>query len=532
MRRIEIFDTTLRDGEQTAGVNLHLHEKLEIARALEQFGVDVIEAGFPASSPEELRAVQAIAEIVRGASVAALARSHPNDIDQAWEALKKAEQPRIHVFIATSPIHMEHKLRLSPEAVIERAVEGVRRAKRYVSDVEWSAEDATRSDWDFLVRIIAEVIKEGATVINLPDTVGYTQPKEYAAMFRYVLERVPGIEKVKLSAHCHDDLGLAVANSLSAVEAGVVQIEGTINGIGERAGNAALEEITMALKIRQDHYQAETGIKTEHTARVSKLVSKLTGIPVPPNKAVVGANAFAHESGIHQDGVLKNALTYEIISPEMVGLTSNRIVLGKHSGRHAFREKLRELGMAVASEEELDRLFQAFKALTGKKKEITDDDLLALFVDLSAPDQKYELVSLQCAFGFGLIPTTTVALRLPSGEVRTESATGEGSVESVYKAIERAVGVPVTLEDYRIQSTTGGPDALAEVYVKVAYQGLTSRGRGVDNDVVVASAKAYVDALNRIALRLPGVGGEVPVAGAADQGRPAERSIDSGVVLG
>ncbi|MBE3563475.1 MAG: 2-isopropylmalate synthase [Hydrogenibacillus schlegelii] len=519
MRRIEIFDTTLRDGEQTAGVNLHLHEKLEIARALEQFGVDIIEAGFPASSPDEFQAVQKIAETVRGVRIAALARSHPGDIDRAWEAIRNAAGPRIHVFIATSPIHMQYKLRLTPDEVVERAVEGVRRAKRYTADVEWSAEDATRSDWDFLVRIVTEVIRAGATVVNLPDTVGYTQPQEYAAMFRYILERVPGIEKVKLSAHCHDDLGLAVANSLAAIQAGVTQIEGTINGIGERAGNAALEEIALALKVRQDHYRAETGIRTEHTVRVSKLVSKLTGIPVPPNKAIVGANAFAHESGIHQDGVLKHAATYEIMSPEMVGLSSNRIVLGKHSGRHAFREKLKELGIAVRSDDELDRLFAAFKALTGKKKEITDDDVLALFVDMAAPAEKYELLSLQCAIGSGVIPTTTIVLRLPTGEVRTESATGEGSVESVYKAIERAVGQPVALEDYRIQSTSGGPDALAEVYVKVRFHGLTSRGRGVDNDVVIASAKAYIDALNRITLRLPAAGDDRPAAlGAADSG--------------
>lgn len=500
MRRIEIFDTTLRDGEQSAGVNLHLNEKLEIAYALEQYGVDIMEAGFPAASPEEFRAVERIAKEIKGSSVAALARSTEKDIDAAWGAIRHAVHPRLHVFIATSPIHMEYKLRLTSDEVVERAVNSVKYAKKYLSNIEWSAEDATRSDWDFLVRIITAVTAAGATVINLPDTVGYTQPAEYAALFRYIREHVPGMDRIKLSAHCHDDLGLAVSNSLAAVEAGVDQIEGTINGIGERAGNAALEEVGVALRIRADHYKATTGLAIDKTVRVSKLVSKLTGMIVPGNKAVVGANAFAHESGIHQDGVLKHAQTYEIISPEMVGLHSNHLVLGKHSGSHAFREKCIELGLKV-SEDEMNTLFAAFKELTGKKKDISDDDILALYYETAKDGKKYVLQSLQVYYGSQVIPTATVGLLTPDGEEVQESATGKGSVESLYNAIERILGDRVQLLDYRIQSTTGGRDSLAEVYVKVQYKGQTSFGRGLDNDVLTASAKAYIDAINRIYLR-------------------------------
>lgn len=496
MRRVEIFDTTLRDGEQSAGVNLHLHEKLEIAFALEQYGVDIIEAGFPASSPAEFKAVQQIAKEVRQLSVAGLARAVEKDIDQAWEALKEGANPRIHIFIATSPIHMEYKLRMKPDEVVESAIHSVRYAARKFTNIEWSAEDATRSEWDFLARIITEVIHAGATVINIPDTVGYTQPKEYVALLQYLRENVPNLGQAKLSAHCHDDLGLAVANSLAAIQGGVDQIEGTINGIGERAGNASLEEIGVALRIRQDHYQVETGLRIDQTIRVSKLVSKLTGMPVPPNKAVVGANAFAHESGIHQDGVLKNTLTYEIISPEMVGLSSNKLVLGKHSGSHAFREKVNELGLKL-NEEELKRLFASFKELTGKKKEVTDDDILALVVENADAGQKYELQFLQVSYGSNMIPTATVGIMTPEGVLKQESATGKGSVESIFNAISKLIEKPIELLDYRIQSTTGGEDALAEVYVKAKVAQLITSGRGVDNDVLFASAKAFIDAMNR-----------------------------------
>ncbi|WP_028987187.1 2-isopropylmalate synthase [Thermicanus aegyptius] len=496
MRRVEIFDTTLRDGEQSAGVNLHLHEKLEIAYALEQYGVDIMEAGFPASSPAEFQAVKRIAKEIRNVSVAGLARSVEKDIDQAWEALKEASNPRIHIFIATSPIHMEYKLRMKPEEVVENAVRSVRYASRFFSNIEWSAEDATRSEWDFLAKIITQVIDAGATVINIPDTVGYTQPQEYVGLIQYLKEHVPNLYRVKLSAHCHDDLGLAVANTLAAIQSGVDQIEGTINGIGERAGNASLEEIGVALKVRQDHYQVETGLRIDQTIRISKLVSKLTGMPVPPNKAVVGANAFAHESGIHQDGVLKNTLTYEIISPEMVGLSSNKLVLGKHSGSHAFREKLTELGLKL-KEEDILRLFSAFKELTGKKKEITDDDILALVVENANPGQKYEFNFLQVSYGSNMIPTTTIGMTTPLGEFKQESATGKGSVESIFNAIAKLVDEKIELLDYRIQSTTGGEDSLAEVYVKAKIGSMTTSGRGVDNDVLYASAKAFADAVNR-----------------------------------
>ncbi|MCL6516088.1 2-isopropylmalate synthase [Alicyclobacillus sp.] len=502
MRKIEVFDTTLRDGEQSAGVNLHIHEKLEIAHQLARYGVDVIEAGFPASSRGDFESVQLIARQVRTCSIAGLARSTERDIDAVRDALREAASPRIHVFIATSPIHMKHKLNLTPDQTLETAVAAVKYAKRFCADVEWSAEDATRSDWDFLVRIITRVIDAGATVVNLPDTVGYTTPEEYGNLFRYIRERVPNIDRVKLSAHCHDDLGMAVINTLSAIQAGVSQVEVTVNGIGERAGNTSLEEVAVALAIRKDYFQAETGLNLEQTIRTSRLVSKLTGMVVPPNKAVVGANAFAHESGIHQDGVLKNPLTYEIIRPEMIGLTSNVMAIGKHSGRHALREKCKELGLQL-EEQEFNRLFRAFKELTGKKKEVTDDDILALALESTneAMASRYELEFLNVFYGQDSISTTTLGIRRPDGTVVREAATGNGSVEAIYNTIERILGEPVQLIDYRIQSTTGGQDALAEVYVKVQYHGVTSSGRGIDNDVLSASAKAFLDAINRAALK-------------------------------
>ncbi|MCL6593462.1 MAG: 2-isopropylmalate synthase, partial [Alicyclobacillus sp.] len=383
-----------------------------------------------------------------------------------------------------------------------RAVEAVKYAAKLVSDVEWSAEDATRSDWDFLVRIIEKVIDAGATVINLPDTVGYTTPEEYAQLFRYIRENVPNIDKVKLSAHCHDDLGMAVTNTLSAIQAGVSQVEVTVNGIGERAGNTSLEEVAVALAIRKDYFQAYTGLHLEQTIRTSRLVSKLTGMVVPPNKAVVGRNAFAHESGIHQDGVLKNPLTYEIIRPEMIGLSSNLMAIGKHSGRHALREKCRELGLQL-DDQEFNRLFRAFKELTVKKKEITDDDILALALESTAEavEARYELEFLNVFYGADSISTTTLGVRKPDGTVVREAATGNGSVEAIYNTIERILGEPVRLIDYRIQSTTGGQDALAEVYVNVEHRGRMGSGRGLDNDVLAASAKAFLDAINRIVLK-------------------------------
>ncbi|WP_067618171.1 2-isopropylmalate synthase [Alicyclobacillus acidiphilus] len=499
MRKLDVFDTTLRDGEQSAGVNLHLSEKVEIALQLERFGVDIMEAGFPASSPGDFKAVQEIAKRVKHSSVTGLARSIQSDIDKAWEALRDGAYPRLHVFIATSPIHMEYKLRKTPDQVVETAVECVKYARTRFPVVQWSAEDATRSDWDFLVRIIKQVIDAGATIINLPDTVGYTTPSEYARLFQYVRDHVPNIDRVKLSAHCHDDLGMAVANTLAAIQAGVDQIEGTINGIGERAGNTALEEVLVALAIRKDTYGCETRVQLEETSFTSKLVAKLTGMAVPANKAVVGNNAFAHESGIHQDGVLKHALTYEIIRPEMVGLKSNRMVLGKHSGRHAFKEKCDDLNL-VLTDAQFNRLFDAFKALTETKKEVTDDDILALMAESSIEDVKYELEFLHVSYGMNET-TAAIGIRHPNGDVIREAATGGGSVEAIFNTVERVIGTPMELIDYRLQSTTGGEDSLAEVYVKVAYHNRVVTGRGVHGDVLSASAKAFLDAINRVLIK-------------------------------
>ncbi|AST06574.1 2-isopropylmalate synthase [Anoxybacillus flavithermus] len=499
MRKINIFDTTLRDGEQSAGVNLNLHEKLEIARQLERLGVDIIEAGFPAASKGDFQAVQAIAQTVRNCSVTGLSRSVQSDIDAAWEALKDGAEPRLHVFIATSPIHMQYKLRMTPEQVVETAVESVRYAKKYFPIVQWSAEDACRSDLPFLATIVEKVIEAGANVINIPDTVGYITPKQYGDIFSFLKKNVRNIEKISLSAHCHDDLGMAVANSLAAIEAGATQIEGTINGIGERAGNAAIEEVAVALYIRKDYYQAETRLNLQEIKRTSSLVSKLTGMIVPANKAIVGKNAFAHESGIHQDGVLKEKTTYEIISPQLVGVQSNSMVLGKHSGRHAFRTRIQELGYSL-TEEEVNRLFVRFKDLADKKKDITDDDLIALILDEKLDTYKnfYQLCSIQVQYGTNQIPTAVVVLKDGEGNDIQEAATGAGSVEALYNALEKALQIPVTLLDYRIESVGSGRDALAQVYVKVSLDRKEASGRGTAQDVLEASAKAYIHAVNRM----------------------------------
>ncbi|WP_227936684.1 2-isopropylmalate synthase [Alkalihalobacillus deserti] len=498
MRKINVFDTTLRDGEQSAGVNLNFQEKLEIAKQLERLGVDIIEAGFPASSQGDFASVKAIAQTVKGSSITGLSRSLEREIETTWEALKESVEPRIHVFIATSPIHMEYKLRMTPDQVVENAVAAVKQAAAKFPHVQWSAEDASRSDLPFLARIIREVIDAGATVINLPDTVGYTTPYEIGQMFRYVSENVPNIDKAILSTHNHDDLGMAVANSLAAIQNGAGQVECTVNGIGERAGNAALEEIAVALNIRQDHYQAKTGLTLKEIKRTSTLVSKLTGMVVPSNKAVVGANAFAHESGIHQDGVLKNKETYEIITPELVGVSSNRMVLGKHSGRHAFKDKLVELGFN-GSDEQLQKTFVAFKDLADKKKDITEEDLFALMTEATVGSavSHYGLETLQVNYGTTNIPTATITIKLPNGETVQEAGTGSGSVEAIYNTLERVVDEPILLMDYRIQSTTAGRDSLAEVYVTVQYDGTESSGRGTAHDVLEASAKAYINAVNR-----------------------------------
>lgn len=501
MRTIEIFDTTLRDGEQSPGVNLSMNEKVEIALQLEKLGVTRIEAGFAAASPGDLRSVAEVARRVKQATIVSLARSNQNDIDKAYEALRHAASPCIHVFIATSPIHRQYKLRMSKEQVIEQAVAAVKYAKKYVSQVEFSAEDAGRTEIPYLAEVVQAVVKAGATIINLPDTVGYMTPQEYGNIFREIRNRVEGIENVKLSCHCHDDLGMAVANSLAAIENGVTQVEGTINGIGERAGNAALEEVALALETRKDYYQARTALNLKEIARTSQLVSRLTGMIVPGNKAIVGANAFAHESGIHQDGVLKEVTTYEIIRPETVGYKSNKLVLGKHSGRHAFKEKLIELGYHL-EQHEIDSAFAAFKELCDKKKEVSDDDILAL-VDAKMVNaaEAFKLESVQLSYGNLSVPTASVRLVRQDGTVCEEAACGNGSVDSIYKAIDRATGEEVTLVDYKIVSVTHGKDALGEVFVRLQQGEFSAQGRGVSTDVLEASALAYIRAVNKIVER-------------------------------
>lgn len=502
MRKINFFDTTLRDGEQSPGVNLNSEEKLAIARQLERLGVDVMEAGFPASSQADFQSVQEIAREIRGCSVTGLARSVKSDIDAAWEALKDGASPRIHIFIATSDIHLKYKLKKTREQVIEQAVEMVKYAKSKFPIVQWSAEDACRTDLGYLAKIVGKVIEAGADVINLPDTVGYLAPAEYGNIFKYIKENVPGIDNVTLSAHCHDDLGMAVANSLAAIENGADQIESVINGIGERAGNASLEEIAVALYIRKDFYQAETRLKLDEIKRTSDLVSNLTGMAVPRNKAVVGDNAFAHESGIHQDGYLKEKTTYEIFSPELVGVKTDALVLGKHSGRHAFKDKLKQLGFQF-EEEEVNHFFRIFKEFTAKKKEITDEDIIAIVLEEKVSSRKagYDLEGLQVNYGTSQVPTATATLRNQfTDEVIHEAATGTGSIEAVYNTLERCIGEEVQLLDYRIQSNGKGRDAFAQVYVQVLFEGKEGSGRGVAQDVLEASAKAYINAVNRILL--------------------------------
>ncbi|QED48829.1 2-isopropylmalate synthase [Cytobacillus dafuensis] len=499
MPNIKIFDTTLRDGEQSAGVNLNLSEKIEIARQLERLNVDIIEAGFPAASKGDFISVQKIAQMVKNCSVTGLARGVISDINAAWEALKNGEEPRLHTFIATSPIHRQYKLKMSKEEVIETAVQTVKYAASKFPIVQWSAEDASRTELPYLAEIVEKVIQAGARVINIPDTVGYGTPEEYGKIFKYLREHVSSIDMVSLSTHCHDDLGMAIANSLAAVENGATQVEGTINGIGERAGNAALEEIAVALHIRKDFYTASTRLNLKEVSRTSSLVSKLTGMIVPANKAVVGRNAYAHESGIHQDGVLKEKTTYEIISPELVGFQSNSLVLGKHSGRHAFKNRLNELGLNVP-DDDIKELFTAFKDLADRKKEMTDDDLVALVLEekLSKEERFYELIQIQIQYGTKQVPTATVTLSGAQKEVIQEAGTGAGSIEALYNTLEKCMAGPINLLDYRIQSVGAGRDALAQVYVKLKYLDFETSGRGLAQDVLEASAKAYLNAVNRV----------------------------------
>ncbi len=499
-QRVYIFDTTLRDGEQSPGVSLNVNEKVEIARQLTRLGVDIIEAGFPVASPGDFAAVKVTAAEVKGAVVAALARTAKEDIDRAWEAVREAESPRIHTFIATSDIHLRHKLQLSREEVFEAAVEAVKYARGYLSDVEFSAEDAFRSDHDYLCRIIEAVIDAGATTVNIPDTVGYATPGEFHDFIRDIFRKVPNIDRAVLSVHCHNDLGLAVINSLAAIQAGARQVECTINGIGERAGNAALEEIVMALYARHSLYGRKTAIRTEEIYRTSKLVSKLTGMKVQPNKAIVGQNAFAHESGIHQDGVLKERLTYEIMNPELIGRSLNPIVLGKHSGRHAFRDTLTSLGYEL-SEEETNRVFRRFKILTDRKEELTDKDLRAIVEEeiLRVPEV-YRLAYLHISSGTTVVPTATIGLEKDGKKVSEAASCGDGPVDAIYKAIDKITGCQCTLVSYAIDALTAGKDALGEVTAKVRSNSTTTvyTGRGVSPDILEASAKAYLNAINRI----------------------------------
>lgn len=494
IQKVEIFDTTLRDGEQSPGISLSAKEKVEIAKALERMGVDIIEAGFPVASPGDFAAVSAVASEV-SCRVAALARAVPKDIEAAAKALQPAKNPVIHTFIASSPIHMQYKLRMEPEMVLKKAEEAVKLAKSTGARVEFSAEDATRSDWQFLVELVEAVTEAGADVVNIPDTVGYTMPWEYEKLIKYLLSQVKGLQKAILSVHCHNDLGLAVANSLSAVKAGARQVECAVNGIGERAGNAALEEIVMALKVRNSEYEVETNVITERLYQASRLVSNLTGYPVPKNKAIVGENAFAHESGIHQDGFLKERSTYEIMTPESVGYPKSRIVLGKHSGRHAFKERLQELGYQLP-ESEVEQLFSRFIELADRKKTVDDKDLEALLsTQVAGVDIMYELQELQVFSG----NESMALVKLKKGtEIIKEAAAGDGPVDAVYKALERATALEVELLDYQLQATTGGTDSLGEVMVRISYKGKNYLGRGLHNDVVRASAEAYLQALNRI----------------------------------
>lgn len=498
MDSLIIFDTTLRDGEQAAGGALNIDEKLEIARQLARLGVDVIEAGFPHSSPGDFKSVSLIAREVTEPVICALARAHPDDIDRAWEAVRVAARPRLHVFLSSSDVHLMYQIKKTREQVLEMAREMVGRAKGYTSDIEFSPMDASRTDPEYIYRLVEAVIAAGATTVNIPDTVGYAIPHEFGALIEGILNNVPNIDQAVISVHCHNDLGLAMANSIEAVRRGARQVECTVNGIGERAGNAALEEVVMAVKTRSDLFSITTGIKTEQIYRTSRLVSELTGFPVQPNKAIVGANAFSHESGIHQDGVIKMPITYEIIDPKTVGITASNLVLGKLSGRHAFRERLAELGYTL-SEDEFARAFAAFKELADKKKEVSDRDIESVIAqELRQVSETYHLDCVQVSCGDKGIPTASVRLISPEGKVVADAALGAGPVDAVYKAINRLVEVPNILTEFTVKSVTEGIDAIGEVVIRIESDGVTYTGRGADTDVIVASAKAYMNALNRL----------------------------------
>ena len=498
-RRVVIFDTTLRDGEQSPGAAMTKEEKIRVARQLEKLGVDVIEAGFAAASPGDFEAINEIARTITESTVCSLARAVENDVRKAGEAVAPAPKKRIHTFIATSPIHMEYKLKMKPQQVIDAAVKAVKIAKEYTDDVEFSAEDAVRSDLDFLAKIFTAVIEAGATTINIPDTVGYSVPSVWYERIRAMIGSVPNGDKVVWSTHCHNDLGMAVANSLAAVQAGVRQVECTINGLGERAGNASLEEIVMALKVRHDLFGLETGIDTTQIVPVSKLVSAITGYPVQPNKAVVGANAFAHESGIHQDGVLKHPQTYEIMSAESVGWSANRLSLGKLSGRNAFKTKLAELGIELGSEEALNAAFARFKELADKKREIFDEDLHALVSDemSNLSSDSYKFISQRISTETGEMPRAEIVFSI-NGEERRAEATGSGPVDAIFKAIESVAQSGAVLQIYSVNAITQGTESQGETGVRLMRDGRIVNGQGADTDVLVATTKAYLSALSKL----------------------------------
>ena len=499
--RIFIFDTTLRDGEQSPGASMNLNEKLRISEVLEDMGVDVIEAGFPIASNGDFEAVREIAKRVKNATVCGLARATRADIERCAEALKGAERPRIHSFISTSPLHMKHKLQMEPDQVHEAVFASVTLARNFTDDVEWSCEDGSRTEHDFMCRCVETAIDCGATTVNIPDTVGYAVPDEFASLIRMLIDRVPNIDKARISVHCHNDLGLAVANSLAAVGAGARQVECTVNGLGERAGNAAMEEIVMALRTRQDHMPYVTGVRTEDIMKASRLVSGITGFLVQPNKAIVGANAFAHEAGIHQDGVLKHAGTYEIMTPESVGLTMSNIVLGKHSGRHAFRRRLAELGYELG-DNAIEDAFRRFKDLADKKKEIFNEDIVALVDDSAGhADLRVRLVALEVLCGTKHRPPKAELELEIDGEVKSCKATGDGPVDAAFNAIKRLFPHDANLQLFQVNAVTQGTDAQAEVSVRLEESGKTTNGQGADTDTLVAAVKAYVIALNKLLVK-------------------------------
>jgi 2-isopropylmalate synthase len=496
--RIHIFDTTLRDGEQSPGASLNVQEKIEIALQLERLGVDVIEAGFPISSPGDFQAVQEVCRVIKNATVCGLTRAVPKDIEVAGEALKGAVRPRIHTGLGVSDSHLQHKLKMTREQAMERGVAAVKLARNFVEDVEYFLEDSGRADLDYLCQVVEAVIAAGATVINVPDTTGFATPEEYGARFRTLVERVPNIHKARLSAHCHNDLGMAVANSLAAAMNGARQIECTINGIGERAGNTSLEEVVMAMKVRQDYFQMETGIVTTELYKTSRMVSNLTGILVQPNKAIIGANAFAHSSGIHQDGVLKERTTYEIIDPKEVGIPESKILLSARSGRHALLHRLSELGFTL-NESQIEKVYERFLQVADKKKLVYDEDLEAIVADeTSSVTVSYELLHVQVSCGDHSIPTATVQLRDPDGRVRTDSDHGTGPVDAIYRAVNRIVGEENELIEFSIQAVTEGIDALAEVTIRIRRGNDIYTGRAAHSDICVAGARAYLHALNRL----------------------------------